>query len=46
MESLAEKLGGNGGGRDGAAGFSNECDLVKLNLLSLQIGKIKRGDEQ
>ena len=47
MEFLAEKLGGNGGGHDGAAGFSNECDLVRAESAFIaELAKIKRGDEQ
>ena len=46
MESLAKKLGGNGGGHDGAAGYSNDCDLVRAESAFIaELAKVKRGDE-
>ena len=45
MEKISEKLGGNGGGHDGAAGFSNECDLIRAESAFIaELAKIRRGE--
>jgi len=44
MENVAQRLGGEGGGHDGAAGWSGQCDAIAAETAFLDIlARTKRG---